>query len=419
MQEGRDIVIAGVGLITPLGRTVDEIWRQLLAGRFITDHGRAIERGNGDEPNVVELGDIAAREALADAGWDELHDDRTALVIGSSKGPADEWLVELFRTTDLPPVHAASESQKSWIHNVASTEHRSESRGTGQLHPPTSDNPSCESVTAGPAVMTMPGRPRIMGLHQIAEVLSERLAMAGPKLTVSAACASGLHALIRSVMMLQHGDVDRVLVIASESSLHEAFIQSFRRLGVIADPRELCRPMDVNRSGFLISEAAAAVCLERRQARPGEVAIDAYAMGADASHLTGTDPRALTLRSCLSRVVKGHSIDLVHAHATGTIANDPIELAAIETVCQGRSTTVYSHKGAIGHTLGASGMVATVLNVMAHRTGIVPGNISTRRPIATTAGRISRETLRHPISRSLVIAAGFGGATGVVGLRTA
>ncbi len=207
-----------------------------------------------------------------------------------------------------------------------------------------------------------------------------------------------------------------MLVVASESSLHEAFIQSFKRLGVIAAAGEPCRPFDQHRSGFLISEAAAAVCLERRRPRPGEVVIDGYAIGADASHLTGTDPHALALKSCLQRATNARPVDLVHAHATGTVANDPVELSAIETVTDG-SPIIYSHKGAIGHTLGASGLVATVLNVLAHRLGEIPPNVCTTNPIATQAGRISREGVQRPIRRSLAIAAGFGGATGVVAFR--
>ena len=424
MGETQDIVIAGVGLITPFGE-LESTWRQLLAGRFITDHGRAIDRADGDDPNVITLADIAAREAIAAARWEsELQDDRTALVVGTSKGPADEWLVEVDRR-----------ELRGSAADFASNANPRQSRGAlyRRSHPPTSDKPSCEDVTPVPkcedvtsnepvtseaAVMTMPARPRIWGLHEIAEALSHRLELGrGPRLTTSAACASGLHALIRAAMLLKSGDADRVLVVASESSLHEAFIQSFKRLGVIAAPGEPCRPFDVDRSGFLISEAAAAICLERRRPRAGEIVLEGYAIGADASHLTGTDPRALALKRCLQTVTNARPVDLVHAHATGTIANDPIELSAIETVTDG-SQIIYSHKGAIGHTLGASGMVATVLNVMAHRTGEIPGNVSTRQAIPTKAGQIGQQRVQRPIRRSIAIAAGFGGATGVVGLRT-
>lgn len=434
MGDKHDIVIAGVGLITPLGGTLQQTWNNLLAGRFITDHCRAMKRREGDEPNVIELADIAAKQAIAAAGWDnELRDDRTALIVGTSKGPADEWLVGSRRGAEPPETSTdfsgADESRGSTVSWPRAGSPCSERR-----HPPTSDKPSCEFVTSVPkcesvpsgailpgltSVVAVPACPRISGLHEIAEALSSRLElMTGPKLTVSAACASGMHALFRAAMLLQQGDADRVLVVASESSLHEAFIHSFRRLGVIATPGEPCRPFDRNRSGFLISEAAAAICLECRLAKPGEVVMDGYAIGADASHLTSTNPQALALKSCLKRVLNGRPTDLIHAHATGTVANDPIELSAIDAIAGDGQAIIYSHKGSFGHTLGASGMVATVLNWMAHQTRQVPGNVSTLDPLATSAGRISRETVNRPIRRSIAIAAGFGGATGVVGLRT-
>ena len=81
-------------------------------------------------------------------------------------------------------------------------------------------------------------------------------------MTLSAACASGIYALIRAVMMIQAGEVQRAIVVASESSLHALFTASFARLGVLAPPGYGCRPFDRQRQGFVISEAAAAVCLE-------------------------------------------------------------------------------------------------------------------------------------------------------------
>src|SRR3954464_875948 len=107
----------------------------------------------------------------------------------------------------------------------------------------------------------------------------------GPRLTVSAACASGLLALIRGALMIKSGEAKRVLVVGAEASVHELFIGSFRRLGVLAKAGEGCRPFDEGRSGFLMSEAGAAVCLESGDGGAGEVLIEKMAMGGDATHL--------------------------------------------------------------------------------------------------------------------------------------
>jgi len=172
-------------------------------------------------------------------------------------------------------------------------------------------------------------------------------------------------------MLLERGEADRVLVIGVESSRHPLFIGCFQRLGVLPPKGIGCRPFDARREGFLISEAAAAVCLERVKSPDGGIYVDRYATGATAGHLTTGDPDGAALRYLLKRVIDGGEVDLIHAHGTGTLAHDPVELAAIdETVGEARPL-VYSHKGALGHSLGAAGLISVVLNCIMHREGCV------------------------------------------------
>ena len=150
------------------------------------------------------------------------------------------------------------------------------------------------------------------------------------------------------------------------------------------------------------------------------VAIDRYSVGGDAFHLTGGDPDGRTLRTLLQRVIGNEPVDLVHAHGTGTVVNDPVELAAIEASippgCDPPS--VYSHKGAMGHSLGAAGLVAVVINFLCHRRGVVPPNVQTREALGVGRVRLDRRMVRREVRRSVAVAAGFGGATAVVGLKT-
>lgn len=253
------------------------------------------------------------------------------------------------------------------------------------------------------------------GLADIAFELSRALACRGPVLTLSAACASGLYALARAAMMIETGEVDRALVVATEASVHPLFIGSFQRLGILAKPGAGCRPFDAKRAGFYMSEGAAAVLLEADGS--GEIAIDRYALGGDATHLTGHDVDAVVLKRLLRQVIDNRDVDLVHAHGTATPANDEIELSAIEeSIICAASPMLYSHKAALGHSLGASGLLSVVLNCMSHRDGIIPPNPHTNSPLA--AGRLSiRSTaVAHPVRRSLAITSGFGGATAVVSL---
>jgi 3-oxoacyl-[acyl-carrier-protein] synthase II len=319
-----------------------------------------------------------ACEALAGAGWSEgdLRDDATALVVGTSKGPVEDWLA----------------------------------------------GESCAADS--------------FGLGQIAARVASSLRMGqGPRLTCSTACASGLHALIRAATMLQWGEARRALVVAVESSVHPLFLGGFNRLGVLPPPGGLCKPMDRDRHGFLVSEAAAAVCLNQvpldqppLTPPPGRhfVAIERYAMAGDATSMTGIDPTGVPVRRLLRMVLDGRPVDLIHAHATGTMLNDPIELAAIEASLAAlpepgpdSRPIIYSHKGALGHSLGASGLVAVVLNCLMHREGITLGNIHTHDPLPAPTVVISPLSQQRRISRSVVMASGFGGAAAAVSLKSA
>jgi 3-oxoacyl-[acyl-carrier-protein] synthase II len=354
--------------LTPLGTDADSTWAALLAGKFITDHSLVpLARAPGQE-RVAQIALATAQEALASARWTQSHvsDPQTALVVATSKGPVESWL-------------------------------------QGPITPAGGSDP-------------------VFGLAEVSTTLASALRLgAGPRLTLSAACSSGLHALIRAAMLVRSGEARRALVIAAESSVHPLFLASFKRLGILPPPNHGCRPFDRNRAGFLMSEAAAAVCIEASgpaDRGPG-VFLDRFALAADATHLTGTDPAAGALRYALRRVIDGRPVDLVHAHGTGTEMNDELELRVVEEELPSGTEdppVLYSHKAALGHSLGAAGLVAVVLNCLAHRQGTVPPNPRTQSPLPTTRVIFSTHPVRRAVRRSTVMAAGFGGAVAAVSL---
>jgi 3-oxoacyl-[acyl-carrier-protein] synthase II len=357
--------ITGIGLVSILGQTAEQTWEALLAGRSIAEHSRV--PGFSGPDRAIAMAHQAAAEAMTRAGWTDADCRKpdSALFVGTSKGTIEAWMQ--FAAPDVHP-------------------------GLGY------------------------------GLSEIDFELARSFHFAGgPRLTISSACSSGLHALLRAAMAIERGEARRALVVAVEASVHPLFISSFKRLGVLAPQGHGCRPFDFHRKGFVISEAAAAVCLETSDHAVGRpiVRIDAWAIGGDGTHLTGGDPAGKSLRQLLHRVAPT-GLDLVHAHATGTIVNDPVELAAIETIAGPSSRPIlYSHKGALGHSLGAAGLVSAVLNCMAHAHGVIPPNVRSTQPMPTANLRFSSDAIRHPINRSLALAAGFGGPLAVVSFVTA
>lgn len=370
------VSITGVGLLTPLGRTRESTWQALCAGGSIADLGQVPNLITRGEPRVNVLACQAAREAVADAGWNDAATQSAALIVGTSKGPVDAWLDTM-------------------------------ATGTG------------EGADAR-IVLTS------FGLAGTTDSIARALEVGGPRLLLSGACASGLLALIRGVMMIRAGEADRVLVVAAESSLHPLFTESFRRLGVIAPAGYGCRPFDRARAGFFISEAAAAVCLEATESsdvrKRAWAHIDRLAMGADGTHLTSGDADGKTLRRLLATAIDRRAIDLVHAHGTATLRNDPVELSAIEDALPpgvGDPASLYSSKGAIGHSLGAAGLVAIAINCLAHRDRQIPPLAGTVDPLPMKHVVCHQELHRRSVARSLAVAAGFGGAMAAVSLNHA
>jgi 3-oxoacyl-[acyl-carrier-protein] synthase II len=361
------VAIASWSAVTPVAEG-ERFWPALLSGAHVTNHACCFPDERLPKPRAISL---ACRAAEPVAGT--RLDRDAAVIVGTSKGTVEHWIA---------------------------------------------DASGMEAGTDAPA-----GLPT-SGLADIAGAVAARFALRGPCLTVSAACASGLHALARGAMLIRSGEARRVLVVAAEASVHPLFLGSFQRLGVLAKRGDGCRPFDKTRSGFVMSEAAAAVVLEavtdESAAQGGGIFLENFALGGDATHLTGGDPQLRTLRHLLRSVIEGRPVDLVHAHGTGTPLNDEAELAAIEAcvIEQELMPSLYSHKGALGHSLGAAGLLSVVVNCHAHINGIIPPNVQTCDPLSATRVSISRGTIQRPVHRSLAIAAGFGGATAVVSLRS-
>jgi 3-oxoacyl-[acyl-carrier-protein] synthase II len=354
-----------------LGANLPQTWQALLAGKFIDNHSSAM--GFEGATRFDALAHAAATQALADAQWEP--GSEVALVLATSKGPIVQWT------------------------NGGISGRRGGEFGLG------------------------------LAATKLAGALQQQQGIkCTPSLVISAACASGLLAVIRAAMIISSGQASRVLVIATEASVEPMFVESFRRLGILADPSIGCRPFDQGRCGFLMSEAAAAVCLQadadqKRQDGRAAVLIDRFACGAFASHLTAIEADGTTVRRLLGSVLATGPVDVIHAHGTATDANDPVELAAIESALQdgggGPIPTLYSHKAALGHSQGAAGLISVVLNCQMHRFGQVPGNTRSLNPLATAAVRIDSASQQRPVRRSVALASGFGGAAAVVGLVSA
>ena len=253
--------------------------------------------------------------------------------------------------------------------------------------------------------------------HLQGDLLAVDLAAAhgarGPIQCVSVACMSGLVALQQGAKLIQRGDADAALV-AGVDHLSAFVVAGFSALKAI-DPLG-CRPFDQNRSGLSPGEAGAAIVLVRPEdAPPSATKIRGWGSSNDANHMTGPSRDgsglALAMRVALnSAELKPAVIDYVSAHGTGTPYNDAMESQALRTIFGDSCPAVSGSKGMLGHTLGAAGVVETILCVLAMSERLLPGT-----PRLSSAAEGTPISLLHEprpaqrLNHILKVNTGFGG----------
>jgi 3-oxoacyl-[acyl-carrier-protein] synthase II len=396
----RDVVVTGVGAITPLGvgaRALHERWSAGVCG--IRDgEGACAEFDPADFMSVKEarradrftqLAIAACAEALADARWEEelpYAAERTGCVMGTGIGG---------------------------IQTIVDGEDTLRDRGPERVAP-----------------LSVP----LMMSNAAAAALSLRHGLRGPSFAVSSACASGAHALGTALRMLQNDEADGVLAGGSEAGLMPLARAAFGALDSLS-ALGISRPFDARRDGFVMGEGAAVLVLENAElarARGARVlgTLKGYGASSDACHITAPRPdgsgQAAAMTAAMADAgVDAEQIDYVNAHGTSTPLNDRAETLAIEAALgeRARQIPVSSTKSAIGHLLGAAGAVESVATLLALRDRIAPPTLGfsereegldldyvpdAARPLAVPAGRPAR---------ALCNSFGFGGHNAVVCLE--
>ncbi|MDB4959234.1 MAG: putative beta-ketoacyl synthase [Myxococcales bacterium] len=251
-------------------------------------------------------------------------------------------------------------------------------------------------------------------IHEITERVADVLGIAGPRVTVSTACASSANALGIALDLLAMGAADAVIAGGADV-LTPLVLAGFNALGVLATGK--CAPFS-EPAGTTLGEGAGFIVLERAEQRPG-LAILGYGLAADGFHDTGPDPSgagvARAIRAALDHAgVAAESVDYINAHGTGTRANDPAEWRAIQHVFGGRAEAipVSASKSFLGHAQGAAGVLETIATIVALEHGTIPPTQrftvarpnSPRDPVGQATARAATCNI------ALATSAGFGGA---------
>jgi 3-oxoacyl-[acyl-carrier-protein] synthase II len=365
-----NVVVTGLGAITPVGADVPSTWESLLAGRSgvtsltedlyqdlpariaawaAADPATLIDRVQARRLDRCEqFALVAAREAWADAGSPEVPPERLGVVVSSGIGGVASTL----KAYDML-------KEKGW----------------SRLSPYT-------------VPMLMP--------NGSAGWLSIELgARAGVHTTVSA-CASGAEAIGYAMEMIRSGRADVVVAGGTEAAIIPLNIAAFAAMRALStrndEPERASRPFDRGRDGFVLGEGAGMVVLESAEhaARRGAT-VYAIAAGvgysADAHHIAQPDPDATGVVRAIQHAladahVNAEQVAHVNAHATSTPAGDIVECQAIATALgpAASGVVISATKSMTGHLLGGAGAVESVAAILALRERVAPPTINLEDP---------------------------------------
>lgn len=400
----RRVVVTGMGVVSPLGHTVEQTWDGIKNGRsgagpitrFDASNSLvkiAAEVKNWDPaqhmpPKEVRRRDryqhftvAAAREAAVQAGFEvkEHERARTGIIIGSAVGGVESYYEQadlLFSTKD-------------------------------------------------PRRITPFGIPMLM-VNGGSDLVSIEYGANGPSYTPISACATGADCIGHAYDLIRLGRLDQAMAGGAEAPIIPIGIAAFDRVGACSrlndDPEHASRPFDKDRTGLVFSEGGGVVVLEsleHAQARGATILgeIVGYGSTSDAFHITAPDPQAggaiLAIQAALTDAgLNPEDIHYINAHGTATALNDVMETYAVKKVFGEHAYRVpmSSTKSMTGHGMGATAAMEAIFSLLAIRDQVAPPTTNFNEPDpACDLDYVPNEARSMPISCVMSNSFGFGG----------
>lgn len=407
----RRVVVTGVGLVTPCGIGIDNVWSNILSGqsgvgpltrfdtaRFDTRFAGEIKEFNPEDyvqPKEVKKMDLfihyaiaAAHIAVNDAGLDMGQEDaeRVGVVVGTGLG-------------GLPTIEK--------YHSVLLE------RGPGRITP-----------------FFIP----MLIANEAPGHIAIQHGFKGPNLCIVTACATGAHSIGEACRIIQYGDADVMVAGGSEANLTPLTVGGFNAMKALStrndDPQRASRPFERDRDGFVVAEGSGVLILEELQhAKKRGAKIYAemvgYGYNGDAYHITAPCPDGDGFIRCIRMALKDaqlstEDVDYINAHGTSTKLNDYVETLSIKEVFKEKAyrTPISSTKSMTGHLLGAAGAIEAIFSVLSIRDQVCPPTINYENPDPECDLDYVPNTARnHTINVAMSNAFGFGGTNSTLIFR--
>lgn len=407
------VVITGLGVISPLGNSVDSMWSGLLNGNCAIDYIKSFDTTEMPVKVAAEVKDFQPEDFGIDRPMIR-HNDRYALyaLAAAVQAMRDSGL-EVGKDVDPVRLGCAIGSGVGGIQTFC-REHSS----------------LLENGSRGVSPLFIP--------EMIANIASGNVAIMfhaeGPNLPIVTACATGTHSIGEAYRMIREGRADAMITGGAEAAVCEMAISGFansKALTTTEDPMSASLPFDARRKGFVISEGSGIMILEdyeiaRRRGAHIYAEVCGYGNSCDAYHYTAPRADAKSATNCIKWALEeagyqnGEKL-YINAHGTGTPLNDKAETLAIKQAlgeATAREAVISSTKSMLGHMLGATGAVELVICAKTLQDGKVAPTIHLDEPDPECDLNYTPHTARDfdagiAISNSF----GFGGQNACVALR--
>ncbi len=368
----RRVVVTGLGLISPVGNTVEEGWTNIIAGRSGISNITKFDASNFACKFAGEVKGFQVEDYFP--AKDARHMD-TFIHYGLAAS------IQAVKDSGLPTGGDLSEERAERIGVLVGS-------GIGGL--PLIEETHGELAAKGPRRITPFFVPASI-INMISGHVSIRYGFKGPNLAIVTACTTGLHSIGLAARLIEHGDADAMVAGGAESTVSPLGVGGFTAARALStrneSPETASRPWDKDRDGFVLGEGAGVVVLEEYEhakARGARVYAEVvgFGMGADAHHMTAPDvdgPKRSMKGALRSAGINADQVQYLSAHGTSTPLGDLNETNAIKLAFGTHAKdklVVSSTKSMTGHLLGGAGGIESVFTVLALKHQIAPPTIN-------------------------------------------
>ena len=407
----RRVVVTGLGMLSPLGNTVESSWQAALAGKsgigpiehmdvsaFSSRIGGSVRDFEVElymaakEARKLDLfiqyGLAACIQAIKDSGLEisDQNRDRIGVVMGSGIGG---------------------------LTNIEKNHEQLLSSGPRRISP-----------------FFVPGSI----INMVAGYLSIQYGLQGPNYALTTACTTGTHSIGMAARNIAYGEADMMVAGGSEMATTGLGLGGFSAARAMStrndDPQGASRPWDRDRDGFVLSDGAGAMLLEEYEhakARGATIYAElvGFGMSGDAYHMTAPPEDGRGGAKCMDNALKDaglnpDEVDYINAHGTSTPAGDVAETRAVKSVFGAHASelAISSTKSMTGHLLGAAGAVEAVFSVLALRDQVAPPTINLDNPDEDCdLNYVPHQAQQRELNVVLSNSFGFGGTNGSLVFR--